>query len=118
MNSYYPLKIVTLQRPVETGQYTSDQYARLATTHGIRLSVGRRGQCWDNAVAESFFATIKTELLHRQPCPPTRQHGKRYSSTSKAGTTPAADTPPSATSAPPTTKPLHHAPYRQPGQPE
>ena len=50
-------------------QYTSDQYARLATTHGIRLSVGRRGQCWDNAVAESFFATIKTELLHRRAWP-------------------------------------------------
>ncbi|WP_328369052.1 IS3 family transposase [Micromonospora zamorensis] len=50
-------------------QYTSDQHARLAAAHGIRLSVGRRGQCWDNAVAESFFATIKTELLHRQPWP-------------------------------------------------
>ncbi|WP_412741156.1 integrase core domain-containing protein [Krasilnikovia sp. MM14-A1259] len=33
------------------------------------MSVGRRGQCWDNAVAESFFATIKTELLHRQAWP-------------------------------------------------
>ncbi|AEV89112.1 integrase [Actinoplanes sp. SE50] len=35
----------------------------------MRLSVGRRGQCWDNAVAESFFATIKTELIHRQTWP-------------------------------------------------
>jgi transposase InsO family protein len=50
-------------------QYTSAQHARLAKRHGIRLSVGRRGQCWDNAVAESFFSTIKTELLHRQPWP-------------------------------------------------
>lgn len=50
-------------------QYTSTQHARLAAAHGARLSVGRRGQCWDNAVAESFFATIKTELLHRQPWP-------------------------------------------------
>jgi transposase InsO family protein len=50
-------------------QYTSAQHARLAATHGIRLSTSRRGQCWDNAVAESFFATIKTELLHRQPWP-------------------------------------------------
>ena len=47
-------------------QYTSAQHARLARRHGVRLSVGRRGQCWDNAVAESFFATIKTELIHRQ----------------------------------------------------
>ncbi|MFG3043569.1 integrase core domain-containing protein [Streptomyces sp. NPDC048241] len=29
----------------------------------VRLSVGRTGQCWDNALAESFFATIKRELL-------------------------------------------------------
>lgn len=35
----------------------------------MRLSVGRRGQCSDNAVAESFFATIKTELLDRQSWP-------------------------------------------------
>jgi transposase InsO family protein len=50
-------------------QYTSAQYARLAEQLGVRLSVGRRGQCWDNAVAESFFATIKTELLDRQAWP-------------------------------------------------
>jgi putative transposase len=50
-------------------QYTSTQYARLADQLGIRLSVGRKGQCWDNAVAESFFASIKTELLDRQSWP-------------------------------------------------
>jgi transposase InsO family protein len=50
-------------------QYTSAQHARLAKRHGVRLSVGRRGQCWDNAVAESFFSTLKTELIHRQPWP-------------------------------------------------
>lgn len=55
--------------PIAAGQYTSAQHARLAARHGVRLSVGRRGQCWDNAVAESFFATIKTELLHRQAWP-------------------------------------------------
>ncbi|MCT2282688.1 IS3 family transposase [Micromonospora chalcea] len=50
-------------------QYTSTQYARLARQHKVLLSVGSRGQCWDNAVAESFFATIKTELLDRRPWP-------------------------------------------------
>jgi transposase InsO family protein len=58
-----------LQRQVELKQYTSAQHARLAKKHHVRLSVGRRGQCWDNAVAESFFATIKTELIHRQAWP-------------------------------------------------
>jgi transposase InsO family protein len=50
-------------------QYTSAQYARLANQHRIQLSVGRRGQCWDNAVAESFFSTIKAELLDRRAWP-------------------------------------------------
>jgi transposase InsO family protein len=44
-------------------------HRRLADQHGVRLSVGRRGQCWDNAVAESFSSTIKTELLDRRPWP-------------------------------------------------
>jgi putative transposase len=44
-------------------QYTSQQFAALAAEFGVRLSVGRTGQCWDNALAESFFATIKRELL-------------------------------------------------------
>jgi transposase InsO family protein len=35
----------------------------------VTLSVGRKGQCWDNAVAESFFATVKTELIHRRVWP-------------------------------------------------
>jgi transposase InsO family protein len=50
-------------------QYTSAQFATAATELGVRLSVGRRGQCWDNAVSESFFATIKKELIHRRPWP-------------------------------------------------
>jgi transposase InsO family protein len=44
-------------------QYTSKDYGDLARRNGVVLSLGRRGQCWDNAVAESFFATIKRELI-------------------------------------------------------
>ena len=33
-------------------------------SHGIVCSMSRRGDCWDNAVAESFFATLKVELVH------------------------------------------------------
>ncbi|WUL28018.1 PAS domain-containing protein [Streptomyces sp. NBC_00353] len=39
------------------------QFAALAGEFGVLLSVGRTGQCWDNALAESFFSTIKRELL-------------------------------------------------------
>ncbi|MFG1755705.1 IS3 family transposase [Streptosporangium sandarakinum] len=44
-------------------QYTSGAFADLAERLGVRLSAGRTGQCWDNALAESFFATLKSELL-------------------------------------------------------
>ncbi|MGF1426124.1 IS3 family transposase [Kitasatospora sp. LaBMicrA B282] len=50
-------------------QYTSREFADLAREFGIRLSVGRTGQCWDNALAESFFATLKRELLGHRPWP-------------------------------------------------
>ncbi|WP_330358267.1 hypothetical protein [Streptomyces chartreusis] len=40
-------------------QYTSREFALLAAELDIRLLVGRTGQCWDNALAESFFATLK-----------------------------------------------------------
>ncbi|MFD9541439.1 transposase [Streptomyces sp. NPDC060022] len=52
-----------LRRPIESAQYTSQQFACLAAQFGVRLSVGRTGQYWDNALAESFFSTIKRELL-------------------------------------------------------
>lgn len=50
-------------------QYTSAAYAALSRQFGIQLSVGRTGQCWDNALAESFFATLKRELLGARPWP-------------------------------------------------
>jgi len=43
--------------------YTGTSYQRLLTRHGLTVSMSRRGDCWDNAVAESFFATLKTELV-------------------------------------------------------
>jgi len=50
-------------------QYTSRDFADLARDNGVRLSVGRTGECWDNAVAESFFATLKRELIESRPWP-------------------------------------------------
>jgi putative transposase len=45
-------------------QYASGGYQRVLAQHGIVCSMSRRGNCWDNAVAESFFATLKIELVH------------------------------------------------------
>jgi putative transposase len=47
-------------------QYTSDDYRATLASLGITVSMSRRGNCWDNAVAESFFATLKNELIHRR----------------------------------------------------
>jgi transposase InsO family protein len=45
-------------------QYASGAYRRLLQRHGAECSMSRAGDCWDNAVAESFFATLKKELVH------------------------------------------------------
>jgi len=47
-------------------QYASESHRALLTQHGIRQSMGRRGNCWDNAVSESFFHSLKNELRHHQ----------------------------------------------------
>jgi len=46
-------------------QYTSAQLARFAHRHNLARSVGRTGVCWDNAAAESFWATLKVEFYDR-----------------------------------------------------
>lgn len=45
-------------------QYASDDYRAVLAAHQIVCSMSRRGNCWDNAVAESFFSTLKLELVH------------------------------------------------------
>lgn len=50
-------------------QYTSAAFRQLLATHQVRQSLSRPRQCWDNAVAESFFGTLKTELVYRQAFP-------------------------------------------------
>lgn len=56
--------------------YTSAQYAKTLKRLGLRQSVGRTGICYDNAMAESFFAALKNERVHRTQYP-TREHARR-----------------------------------------
>jgi transposase InsO family protein len=56
--------------------YTSAQFARTLKELGLRQSVGRTGICYDNAMAESFFAALKNERVHRTVYP-TRDHAYR-----------------------------------------
>jgi putative transposase len=61
-----------LRRPVELAQYVALGFGQQARDAGIAMSMGSKGDAYDNAVAESFFATIKKELVHRQPWPSRR----------------------------------------------
>ncbi|MGG7056419.1 IS3 family transposase [Nitrosomonas halophila] len=49
-----------------SSQYASESHRVLLKQYGIRQSMSRKGSCWDNAVSESFFHTLKTELIHHQ----------------------------------------------------
>jgi len=46
-------------------QYASHEYQQLLAAHSVLSSMSRKGNCWDNAVAESFFATLKLELVYQ-----------------------------------------------------
>jgi len=45
-------------------QYAADDYRDLLINHGMVASMSRTGDCWDNAVMESFFGTLKTEMVY------------------------------------------------------
>jgi putative transposase len=57
-------------------QYAATSYQLLLTTHGITTSMSRRGNCWDNACVESFFGTLKRELVYHRHYG-TREDAKR-----------------------------------------
>jgi putative transposase len=54
-------------------QYVSLGFGQAAGRAGVARSIGSRGDCYDNAVAESFFATLKKELVHRHTWPTRRE---------------------------------------------
>ena len=56
-------------------QYASNEFQALLKTKEIQCSMSRKGDCWDNAVAESFFHTLKVELIHGKTYN-TRQEAK------------------------------------------
>lgn len=53
-------------------QYACGEYRELMAAHGAIASMSRRGNCWDNAVAESFFATLELELIDSSDWPTHR----------------------------------------------
>src|SRR3954465_9806969 len=64
-----PLPIGVLRRPLESAQYTSYEFGKALRASGLLASMGRVGFAFDNAMAESFFAALKAELVHRRTWP-------------------------------------------------
>jgi putative transposase len=52
-----------LRRPLESTQYTSFDYTQTLDDHGVQASIGTVGDAYDNAAAESFVDSFKTELI-------------------------------------------------------
>ena len=52
-----------LRRPIESAQYTSEDYTQALDDHDMLASLGSTGDCYDNALAESFVDSFKTELI-------------------------------------------------------
>ena len=57
-------------------QYTSEQIHKVTKRLGVDQSMGRTGVCWDNAMAEAFWSTLKNEFYHRFTWP-TRAEAKQ-----------------------------------------
>jgi hypothetical protein len=85
-------------------QYTSLAFGRRLREAGLVASMGSVGDCFDNAVTESFFATLECELLDRTRFATRSQPERPSSTTWRASTTPAGATPPWAISAPLTSR--------------
>jgi len=69
------LKMALMRRKVRSplllhsdqgSQYAAADYREMLASNDIECSMSRKGNCWDNAVAESFFHTLKTELVHHE----------------------------------------------------
>jgi len=90
--------MAVLRRLVEPAQYTSLAFGRRCQEAGVRPSMGSVGDAYDNALCESFFATLECELLDRGASRPRPRRGSRSSTSSRAGTTRTVGTPRSTTS--------------------
>lgn len=62
-----PLEVNWIHHTDRDCRYGSDDYLAALNDLGARPSMSRKGDCWDNAVSESFFATLEKELLAVQP---------------------------------------------------
>jgi transposase InsO family protein len=63
LNPSHTSSLEVLRGPLDSAQYTSSDYRKLCTRFGITQSMGTVGDSYDNAMAESFWASLKRELV-------------------------------------------------------
>jgi transposase InsO family protein len=68
-----------LRRPLESAQYCSHDYQKILRQHGFKVSMSGTGNCYDNAAVETFFKTIKAELLWQRSWRTRRDAGIQHS---------------------------------------
>jgi transposase InsO family protein len=89
------VKQLALRRPFESAQYASRAYRDALTGAGITASMSRKADCYDNAPMESFFHTLKTELVHHRDYNSPPRPSAISSPSSRASTTEPGSIPPS-----------------------
>src|SRR6266849_1412637 len=104
-----------LRRPFESAQYTALAFGKRCDEAGVRPSMGAVGDSFDNAICESFFATLECELLDPPASKPRPRRAWQCSTSSRGGTTLIVVTRPSTIYCPSITNehtrltPAHHA---------
>ena len=73
-------------------QYTTKKFINMLASYGVIRSMSRKGNCWDNAVAESFFKSLKTELILKTSLFSKNKWKLKYFNTLKFGTIEKEDT--------------------------
>ncbi|PDT63904.1 hypothetical protein CO683_41760 [Bradyrhizobium ottawaense] len=76
-----------MRRPFESAQYASHAYRKVLTGAGIVASMSRKAYCYDNAPMESFFHTLKTELVHHRHYNTRAEAQRELFASSRASTT-------------------------------
>ena len=64
---YLPIPKDCIHHSDRGSQYCSHDYQKILRNHGFKVSMSGKGNCYDNAAMETFFKTIKAELIWRHP---------------------------------------------------
>jgi hypothetical protein len=85
--------VEVLRRPLESAQYCSIDYQAELKKHGILISMSGKGNCYDNAMVETFFKTLKSKLVCGPSSTPVKKPTRPLAATSTGSTIPSGAIP-------------------------